>query len=693
MKYFKKMTTVFAVTSVALMGALLVLPPQTAEAAFNSNRIIDDAIFDNSGSMSAAQIDAFLNARSSCISTSSGFDARIPSGYSPSGGFTYGGFVSAGQVIATSAQVFGLNPQVLLATLQKEQSLVSASSAYCNDGDEHKYAAAAGYGCPDGGTRYNWSGVSLYRRHTVERTVTGTTCVNSAAKAGFSQQVIRAAWLLKFGQQRSLGNTGWAVINGSWNNSDDPATCYGGPMTQGYRKRCSNDANPTYYDGYITIDGAATHMGTGATAALYWYTPHFHGNQNFVALFESWFGSTQMPSYAWQYQSSGVYTDNTKATPVDSYNQPLQPGGRYYFTLSAKNVGNTTWQQGSVRLGTARPTDHASALYDGTWPGPSRAANLIESSVAPGETGNFEFWAQIPYGVVDGKAYFNLVVEGVAWMNDLGANWVLRPANFSWQYQSSGAYSDNTKVTSVDTYNQALTPGTRYYFTLAAVNTGNIAWKQGSVRLGTSRGGDRLSQLYDGTWPGATRAANLVESTVSPGQVGHFEFWVTVPSTAYGSREYFNLLAEGTTWMNDIGAHWVVHQPSYSWQYQSSSVYTNSSKTTPVDSYTQTLAPNTRYYFTLSAKNTGNVAWNQSNFRLGTAHPGDRTSQIYDSSWLGATRPAALQEATVAPGQTGTFEFWITTPNSTVNLKEYFNPLVEGVIWLNDIGAHWVVKT
>ncbi|HSX44225.1 MAG TPA: hypothetical protein VLE69_02925, partial [Candidatus Saccharimonadales bacterium] len=264
-----------------------------AGAAFNPNNLIDDGIFSNSNSMTAAQIDTFLNnfGSNSCISTNSGFEARVPSGYTPSGGFTYGNFTTAGTVIATAAQVYGINPRVLLTTLQKEQSLVNSSASYCNDGDEHKYAAAAGYGCPDGGTVYNWSGVSLYRRYGSEHTNTGSTCVNSAAKAGFSQQVIRAAWLLKFGQQRSKGNTNWAVVGGSWDNSDDPYSSYSGPMTQGSLKRC-NSCSTTYYDGYTTIDGTATHMDSGGTAALYWYTPHFHGNQNFVSIYEGWFGST-----------------------------------------------------------------------------------------------------------------------------------------------------------------------------------------------------------------------------------------------------------------------------------------------------------------------------------------------------------------------------------------------------------------
>jgi hypothetical protein len=282
-------------------------------SAFNSNNLMDDSVMDNTSTMGSGQIDAWLNNNfpGSCISPNHGFEARVPSGYSPSGGFTYGSNGSAGQVITASAQVYGINPQVLLATLQKEQSLVSGDAG-CST---LRYAAAVGYGCPDGGTTYSYSGVDLYSIHGSTVTSVSGTCVNSSAKVGFSQQVIRAAWLLKFGEQRSEGNTGWAVITGSWDNSDDPATCYAGPMTQGNRKRCSSDSGSVFYDGYTTIDGSSTHIDSGPTAALYWYTPHFNGNQNFDNLFTSWFGS--------------LYGDTIGTSVYRMYNPR---DGRHFFT-------------------------------------------------------------------------------------------------------------------------------------------------------------------------------------------------------------------------------------------------------------------------------------------------------------------------------------------------------------------------
>jgi hypothetical protein len=253
---------------------------------FNPDDIADDATFNNSTSMSAAQINQFLNQfPSSCISTNHGFSAEDPTGYNPTQGFLYGGLVSGGQVIYDAAQAYDLNPEVILATLQKEQSLVTGGGG-CST---LAYTAAAGYGCPDSGGQYSYSGVSLYAINgSVISTVSGT-CVNTSLKAGFSQQVIRAAWLLKFGEERSEGNINWAIIQGSWQNTDDLQSCYSGPMTQGTWQICPNQP-ATYYSGVTTIDGTAVQMENGATAALYWYTPHFSGNRNFFSIYDGWFG-------------------------------------------------------------------------------------------------------------------------------------------------------------------------------------------------------------------------------------------------------------------------------------------------------------------------------------------------------------------------------------------------------------------
>ena len=299
-----------------IIAVLLVMPTRFAHA-YSNNDLIDDSVFDNSGSMSASQIDTWLNAHfpNSCISTNNGFTAPDPTGYSPDSNFvdgiwSYGSRVSAGRVIYDAAVAHSVNPQVLLTKLENEENLVTGNSGCAT----WRYASAVGYACTDSGTsthNYTYTGASpytnsgvlatplYYHNGTAVNSIAGS-CVNQNVKAGFSEQVVHAAWLLSFVRHKSEGQTNWAAVHGSWNHCEDNATCpagdniptnwacYSGFMTQGYFKRCPSDPSTTYYDGYATIDGSSVHIDTGATAALYVYTPHF---QSFDSIFSPWFGS------------------------------------------------------------------------------------------------------------------------------------------------------------------------------------------------------------------------------------------------------------------------------------------------------------------------------------------------------------------------------------------------------------------
>lgn len=302
---------------VAIFLSLLmtVVNPATLSASFNQNNLMSDFIFNNSTSMNGAQIDAFLNAfPSSCISTNRGFSSPDVTGYNPSAGFLYGGNVSAGTVIAHAAQAYDLNPQVILATLQKEQSLVSGSAG-C-----HYETPPTQNPCPDPpyGTYTSCVTACQYAGGCVYIAL-GYDCPYYCVpgSVGFSKQIIKAAWKLKFVQQRSLGNYNWNVQKPGWDNSDDPATPYSGYMTQGVHKRNAS-SSPAAFDGYRPVNsgGLSVHLDTGATASLYSYTPFTSGNTNFVNLFEAWFGSVfgnEIGQYAYRLYHPGRRDHNFTA--------------------------------------------------------------------------------------------------------------------------------------------------------------------------------------------------------------------------------------------------------------------------------------------------------------------------------------------------------------------------------------------
>lgn len=677
-------------TAAGMAGLLLLSSPASA-LTFNQNRIMDDVVFDNTSRMSAAQIDTFLNQfPSSCISPNNHFQANDPTGYSPTTGFTYGSNVSAGRVIYDAGLAYGLNPQVVLATLQKEQSLVTGASG-CST---LQYTGAMGYGCPDGGTTHNYSGLNLYTLNGTTVTSVNGTCVNTAAKAGFSQQVIPAAWLLKFGEQRSEGNINWnvqvdnsPVAGDHWDNSDDPQSCYAGPMTQGTWQVCPSGST-TYYDGYTTIDSTAVHIDTGATAALYWYTPHFSGNQNFVTIFTNWFGSTTVAGYAW---STNGYLITSLDGSIKYDPGRLQPGQTYLVSLEAKNEGSATWTNGGPTPVTLGTVDSSSQFCNATWIACNRPAYLQEASIAPGQTGHFVFRVQVPYKPGHYWERFKPVAEELTWLNDYWPNdtfsvWVVSPGTYAW---ATGGYL----ITSLDKSTKydpgRLQPGQTYLATLEAKNTGTATWTNNGpepVTLGTTA---NRSQFCDTTWVACNRPAYLQEASVSPGQTGHFVFRFQAPYVVGHYWEEFKPVAEMYAWFNDYWPNdtfsiWVVSPGTFTWSMNGYKLY-DQTGATRVDP--GLLQPNQTYLATVDATNTGTATWYNNGpiiVRFATSNPTDRISSLCTNTWVACNRPAVLTEASVAPGQVGHFSFLFKTPATPGVYHESFKPVAEMFTWFNE---------
>jgi hypothetical protein len=242
------------------VGAQLVQPHPAQ--AFSDELMMDDTVFDAVNSMNEAQIRDFINTShaGSCLQTSG---AIFPE---PIDYFTYkdglsgrpNNPVDAARVIFLASQYSGINPQVVLATLQKEQTLITRTDCLEHPSGIDSRNKAMGMGCPDSGP------------------------CPAPAYAGFQQQVMKGAWQLAFNRQRSVGNTTWG---------DNGGITYYGYMTKGTFKRCDTCAS-IFYDGYSSplIDGQSIFISNGPTASFYTYTPHLH--QALPGIFEGWFGPT-----------------------------------------------------------------------------------------------------------------------------------------------------------------------------------------------------------------------------------------------------------------------------------------------------------------------------------------------------------------------------------------------------------------
>lgn len=300
-----------------LASAFIVTSPSTQYAkAYSNNNLIDDAVFDNSATMDVATIQSFLNQfPNSCLKN---YSAPYPNSY-----FSYGGNVSAATVIRRASDLWGINPQVILTKLEQEESLVRGNAG-CQD---WRYNSAMGMGCPDGGA------------------------CPAPGYAGFSVQVTKGAWQLKWNKEASIGNVNWQ------GNGD---ITYGGKMTQGNRQRC-NSCQVVYYDGYYSMDGVLAHMDNGATASLYTYTPHVPSS--FPGLFELFFGSGSTRATYNNVAINNVGSNLSTGGKLRPNDYLLSPNKHSVLTLQAD--GNLVLYRNGVPV-----------WYSGTWGRPATQAEM-----------------------------------------------------------------------------------------------------------------------------------------------------------------------------------------------------------------------------------------------------------------------------------------------------------------------------
>jgi hypothetical protein len=247
------------------------LAPAADLGQFNAGNIISDAIFFNGGAMDAGGIQAFLNIKgmncqpgpdgTPCLKNySQDTSERAADAYC--GGYGAASRESAATIIAKAAVSCGINPQVLLVMLQKEQGLVQGSGAGLYP---RRYREAMGFACPD-------------------------TAPCNPEFHGFQNQVFSAARQFK----RYAAH----------------------PESFSYRAgRTSN----VLYNPDTSCGSSPVYIQNQATAGLYIYTPYqpnaaalaagyrpgdgcsAYGNRNFWLYFTDWFGSTQMPGQSvWQ---------------------------------------------------------------------------------------------------------------------------------------------------------------------------------------------------------------------------------------------------------------------------------------------------------------------------------------------------------------------------------------------------------
>lgn len=383
-----------------------------------------------------------------------------------------------------------------------------------------------------------------------------------------------------------------------------------------------------------------------------------------------------------------------------------------------KNNGTQAWSNtgaNPVRLGTSHPRDRQSPFYNSTWLAPNRVGTFTgrleaggdvttTDTIEPGETARFVFTMTAPprSSAVNLREYFQPVVESITWLEDWGVYLEASVPARTYAYQ----YVGQTSLTGV------MQPNERQEVTIDLENTGTATWRNDTLydfKLATSHARDRSSGAYNDTWQAPNRAGAfkgtvavgiLTETNqVEPGETARFSFDIKAPSGGTNHKEYFQPVVERFGWLNDIGIYWPVVVPSKPYDY----AYVSQTGLGGVleQGETGTLK--------LRLRNTGFSDWESAGgtpFRIGTDRPRDRASGFADggsaAGWSGTNRVKLTRnltdpakdvggETTVAPGETGEFEFEVVANPAPGTYKEYFRPVADGVGWLKDIGIYWSV--
>ncbi|MFA5107325.1 MAG: N-acetylmuramoyl-L-alanine amidase [Patescibacteria group bacterium] len=347
------------------------------------------------------------------------------------------------------------------------------------------------------------------------------------------------------------------------------------------------------------------------------------------------------------YDELGTPEATTRASFVAASDRDFNLQTQETITLWAdfKNTGTSTWHRNDTVPLMLAVSHAGSPLADSSWLSDTAVAKLHTVSVAPGETGRFEFTITAPNDHLEVTETFQLVQDGLAIVNTdfqlvvhvTGLDWAARP-----------------KTQAV---NAASFLGARLPTSLTFTNAGTQTWTRDNTYLYIYDLGDATSRYRDRDWSEPDGKILLKQTSVKPGQTGTFEFQETSPVNPGRYKQIFRLYAAGQRVVNSEVELITRVDTMYKARYVSS---------------TLPLAMKTgwRPSITVRFKNTGVTTWDK-NIRLNAYDLGFRASRFSDPDWSTATGGATLNETSVKPGAIGSFTLRLRAPQPGLYLNMF----------------------
>ncbi len=421
------------------------------------------------------------------------------------------------------------------------------------------------------------------------------------------------------------------------------------------------------------------------------------------------------------------------AATAASASVTMKAGETKTITLAFKNVGTETWIKGVDRT-SVFIFGSSSIFGHPTWVHDDEPATINQNSVKPGETATATFQVKAPASSGTYTQKFLLSYATDKWVK--GSTKVVQfvvtggvpaatpvitsvppkaPPATPVSAPAPTATPAATTLPTADTgeWKALLTdrggiewqvdPLAQATVSIAFQNTGTATWtKDGKNYVSLYTGTDsRKSVFKDATWKSDTQVTVLQESSVKPGGIGHFSFYLRAPKTSGSYKETFQLAAESKAWIaggtitvpvrvtangpvltdnmtNGVDTS-VVEAPPAKGMYQANMLLSSVKSVT--------LLGNGRQALTFGFKNTGDLIWNSMTLRLTGVTPalGIRLASVRDDSWLDSSNAASTVKDT-APGEIGFIGFTLKAPakhgtyNARFTLYANNQPVDGGII-------------